>query len=81
LLRLEGQAQLQPDESTVIDSLLIEARINSSEICIRFNVRDREQSARCLIYINEKRTEIREVLISRRTKRVIKDIVKVGTHF
>src|SRR5512133_1413120 len=78
---LKSQSQPQTDEATVVDSFLTEARINSSEVFIGCNVRDREEPARCLIYIKSKRTELREVQISRRTKRVVEYVIKIGAHF
>ena len=51
---LEGQAQPETDQTAVVDTLLIEARINSSKVFIARNVGDWEESACSLVHVETK---------------------------
>ena len=48
---LKGEAEPQPDRSTVVDSLITKAPIEPTKIRIRIDTRDRQQPARSWVDI------------------------------
>jgi len=62
---LEGQAQPETDQTAVVDTLLIEARINSSKVFIARNVGDWEESSCSLVHVETKAAQFREIHIER----------------
>ena len=74
---LKGEAQLHTDEPAVVDSLLVEACPNAPEIHIGFNIRDREEPARCLVNVKGEGAELGEILIVWRAERMVENVVEV----
>ena len=79
--RLEGKAQPKTDETTVVDTFLIEAGIDSSKVCIGLDVGNREEFACRLVHVKVKGAQLREIQIEGRTEGVVEYIVEVSAHF